>query len=185
MPCTLANSDTWDIHVLGKTLLFSTFLLSNFQGSLSLIILPFIWRNCVLNSSSGDGQKEDGSQSKGNVHGQGNSQLPKLSYKYFRVQYSTVLIVEQTPSRSGNRIGIGRHVCNSMLRPKNHNYFFLTDSWDRIISKIKMSFTYGHFQVNNQCKFGSLEIMKLINQSDVSKTSFHLVNAERQEKTNS
>ena len=123
MPCTLANSDTWDIHVLGKTLLFSTFLLSNFQGSLSLIILPFIWRNCVLNSSCGDGQKEDGSQSKGNVHGQGNSQLPKLSYKYFRVQYSTVLIVEQTPSRRGNRIGIGRHVCNSMLRPKNHNYF--------------------------------------------------------------
>ena len=27
------------------------------------------------------------------------------------------MIVVQTPRRSGNRIGIGRHVCNSMLRP--------------------------------------------------------------------
>ena len=77
-------------HVHGQVAIPRIFIflhiLSQIQGRLSkIIVLPLILRNSVLNSSSGDGQKEDGSQGKRDVHGQGNSQLTKWSYEnYFR-----------------------------------------------------------------------------------------------------
>ena len=51
------------------------YLAKVFLQMINWVQIPFILRDGVLNSSSGDGQKEDGSQGKRDVHGQGNSQL--------------------------------------------------------------------------------------------------------------
>ena len=80
--------------------------------------LPLSLRNGVLNSSSGDPQVEDRANSQGDVHGESYSQLEIFSTTYWTVvKHTIVKLGKRTPSRSGNRIGIGRQVCNNMLRP--------------------------------------------------------------------
>ena len=80
--------------------------------------LPLSLRNGILHSSSGDPQVEDWANSQGDVHGESYSQLEIFSTTYWTVvKHTIVKLGKRTPSRSGNRIGIGRQVCNNMLRP--------------------------------------------------------------------
>ena len=118
--------------------------------------LPLSLRNGVLHSSSGDPQVEDRPNSQGDVHGESYSQLEIFSTTYWTVvKHTIVKLGKRTPSRSGNRIGIGRQVCNNMLRPGSKRYFIWMMSRGTLL-------TYWHLQVNNHSNFGSLKTRTLL-----------------------